>query len=1130
MSLDFEQAVHRISRAHVEAEHPELLEEFDAVFQPLFEMALESPPAPAVDPEAHPDESLSFDPSLLDLSVVGLVITTVVQALQIALLRREQGRMVEQALRAAVVPEGATIEQQQAILAIASRIEQAVAAGVLSEPVRPVRARALQLLVTLRGPADRPVLEFRLDGEKGGRAYAQERFGERRLNRSPKEYFQKLYDELADMRTADEEQRRTSERRARNEGARLFEDLLSEELQAELRSLAPVGGALLVVSDDPWIPWELLKFPARSGEGESRFLVEVFDLARWLPGSAPPQTLPLRRMAVLCSNLSKVERAEEELAELMGRTEPGRRRVCEIPARFVTATDALASGRHDGWHFIGHGGRAAGGPERWEITFDDQPLRVNDLSDEVAAGFGGGRPFVFLNACHTGGTAPGLVATGGWPAAFSKIGAGAFLGPLWAVDSVCATELARLFYDRFLAGMPIAQALRRARLELRERFPGDSAWLAYSLYADPTATTPVRRPIPSGSATPAAQVIEPGRDRSWSDKREHKILAQRLSTAVGDEYESLVLRLLRPALGLWTEALVSRGGGLWVVEDVPPHAAAIAIFRFEAAGEALGPAEVLSVQRMLARVRDASIEAERLVLVHNRHGGSERFRNAVEAALEELVGSGTDRSTVLHAELWDYQRLLRSAFNGVLDRLLSEGRQQSLSLATVAELLGRSEAGEGLGEPLEEVPMRVSTLVANQFRLVGEEDVRQRVADPALEALAGEERSVTLLLGSFGFGKTTALARGLAEHESRVFYVPAATISEEVHGAKDLLERCVDLERLFEPVPEEDRSVYRLLARPVIEYVFKQRELDAVLVLDGLDESPFLSRPGGLQNLVNNLWDLKVPVVLSMRTEYWDEKRQDFEASFGDLPRHGERRMRRIRALKLQEWRKQEIALFLERCEATLSDPDARDRLRQLRSWLGGDRFEEVYGDIPHRPLFLRLIAETVAALGLPSDRVGRAALFVDAVRLKIRRDVALPLRVGGVGRPSILGRPMAIADSIDLAWRAMVAAAARMVGEVDGVLELLPDCSYEAVRDEVPDLREVDEPLALFLHSLLLLSRRRSGHGERRIRFAHRAFQEFFLAWHLVETGATDGARWPDSVRDWIDDLQAGGLVDSSF
>jgi len=157
---------------------------------------------------------------------------------------------------------------------------------------------------------------------------------------------------------------------------------------------------------------------------------------------------------------------------------------------------------------------------------------------------------------------------------------------------------------------------------------------------------------------------------------------------------------------------------------------------------------------------------------------------------------------------------------------------------------------------------------------------------------------------------------------------------------------------------------------------------------------------------------------------------------------------------------------------------------------------------------------------------VGRAHLLIDAVRLKVRRDITAPRRVGGAGRPSIRGRPMSVSETLELAWRAMVVAAAKMSRPVDGSLELLPDCPYEEVRREVVALREVDDPLPLFLHSLLRLSEPRTGYKPARVRFAHRAFQEFFLAWHLVQAGRWSTVGVPDTVAQWIDDLRDEKLL----
>ncbi|MFP3938994.1 MAG: CHAT domain-containing protein [Thermoanaerobaculia bacterium] len=1137
--------VQEIARRHVESAHPERLEELETVFDSVYARALAGArggPAPR-----GTEPGLPFDLPASEVSLVAFTVLSAVQLVQTLLLRRrlesraaEPPADVRAELREGLAEDVAEAleelkrssalsrpreEELERIAAHVVRTVEEERRAMVGPPSEPVRVAALQLLVRRDARAGRPLLEFSLHGQHGERAYVHRSFGETLLSREPQAYFGELLDRMVVRATGDEGIREGDEEWVRRRGAHLFETFLPVDLQSELRILARAGGELLVISGEPWIPWELLKFPAAPGDGEGRFLAEAFALARWRPGSAPPARLPLRRLAVVRSRRSDLERAAEEVSRLMGLAESSRRRVEAVEAAYLPLTDAMARGRHDGWHFIGHGDRSRAGPEWWTLALDDRTLTPQDLSDEVALGLGRRRPLVFLNACRVAGSAPGLVGLGGWPARFLQVGAGAFLGPLWAVPSDRAAVFSGLFYDRLVRGESIGEAVRRARLELRERSPGDPTWLAYALYADPgarvaevSAARPARPDRSSRGVNSTRPAAAPS-GKAWSGKREYGKLARRISETSGDEYEALVVRLLRAALGSWDEELLALGGGLWAVGLEPPYPVLVQILHFEAPGEALGPEEAARSRDALVGVRRAALDADELVVLHNRHGGSSVYREEVGAQLRELTKDGTIGTAVL----WDYQQLLRRAFSGMHQYLVSEARRRSLSLQSVEDVLGSAPGRE---PPLEQVPLRRSTLVANQYRLIREEEVESSVADPAAEVVAGEERSVTLLLGAFGFGKTTALARALLGHEKEIFFVPAAGISEEVHGAKHFLSLCVDVDRLLDGIPEEERDDYRLLARPAIEYAFKKNEIDAVLVLDGLDESPFLARPGGLQNLVNNLWDLRAPVVLSMRTEFWDDKRQDFQASFGDRAAHGEPRLQRLRKVELLPWGDGEIREFLERFAAAVKEREDRRRVEELTTALDDGRFEEVYGDIPRRPLFLRMIADTVADAGLPGDHVGRAQLMADAARLKVQRDVTAPRRDGGAGRPSILARPMTVAQTVELAWEAMVAAAARMTREEEGAFEILPDCSYESVRSAVPRLREVDEPLPLFLHSLLHLSGPRTGLRPARLRFAHRAFQEFFLAWHLVDQGGERGPEPPEAVAAWMADIRRDGLA----
>ena len=263
--------------------------------------------------------------------------------------------------------------------------------------------------------------------------------------------------------------------------------LAGGELSALLWRLQYRVTSLLLISDEPWIPWELIWLEDPAGGGSGRFLCEAFALARWLPGSTPCLELPLRRMAVVASEAGGAEAVAEE-RRFLERQQGVERSVSIVPSRFEPLVEALSSGGYDGWHFCGHGAepKTHGDPNLLAFPLDDYRCLTPKLLASEAAGLGRGRPLIFLNACHTGRSGLSLVSQGGWAKQFLGCGAAAFLGTLWGVDGRRAAAFSEALYPRLFAGVPIAQAVRDAR---RATFLADDpSWLAYTLYAHPLAS------------------------------------------------------------------------------------------------------------------------------------------------------------------------------------------------------------------------------------------------------------------------------------------------------------------------------------------------------------------------------------------------------------------------------------------------------------------------------------------------------------------------------------------------------------------------------------------------------------------------------------------------------------------
>jgi hypothetical protein len=313
-------------------------------------------------------------------------------------------------------------------------------------------------------------------------------FGSVQLTMNPGQYIRELVQDISTLLLKSDDEREIARQKIESKGGTLFESFLPEKLQHLLWSLQAKISTLQVISDDPHIPWELMRLRFREGKRvvEGPFLCEAFALTRWQRGAIEPSVLPIRRLALILpktSGLPATGGEREDMLTLHG-TE---REVTEIPARYLEVKKALSAGDFDAWHFGGHGTTYSDDPSLWSLELDDQSLRPEDMGS-AAGHLGPLRSLIFFNGCHTGRSGWTLAGLGGWPQALLNAGAGAFIGALWPVKDKKARAFAKAFYEIFLGGQPIGESVRQARLRVRDEFPGDPSWLAYTVFAHPLTT------------------------------------------------------------------------------------------------------------------------------------------------------------------------------------------------------------------------------------------------------------------------------------------------------------------------------------------------------------------------------------------------------------------------------------------------------------------------------------------------------------------------------------------------------------------------------------------------------------------------------------------------------------------
>lgn len=535
---------------------------------------------------------------------------------------------------------------------------------------------------------------------------------------------------------------------------------------------------------------------------------------------------------------------------------------------------------------------------------------------------------------------------------------------------------------------------------------------------------------------------------------------------------------------------------------------------FRVPAHELGESQVRQCRKSIDSFARSGLRTRRYWLTHNRDGRRTEFRSAVEEALAKLIESGAADEALL----LDVRQFILRAFDAMALHVRSAFEQKRLTPLEPEQVFASQDL-----VPLEEVPFAISNVVITQRGLMANVEPADTLGDPAAVLSDTAQSPFSLLLGEFGFGKTTTALRALERYPDDIhpLFVSAATIDPNTVGARDFFRQCVNMEKLLADFPAEDRAILKKMARPAIERILFDPKSRVVLIVDALDESAVLARHQGMQNFFNMLWATKVPIILTMRTEFWFQRLEDFSTFDGPYPtvRSENRRKKPWRVIELLPWREPQIVELIERRIVSEEDQSARHRLEHLKQAIEDGGYEKLYGDIPRRPLFLRMILDSVAEAGVqPTTRVG---LFANWITAKIRRDRREPMRLGG-GRAPVLTPDEPLSVLQEVVWRAMEIAAAKMTTLSETALELTNSCPVEDVLKEDRRLAQINDPTGLFLQSLLQPLTGGQVGTEQSMRFAHRAFQEFFLAQYIGKHPERfEALALPESVQDWLREMK---------
>ncbi|CAM2010835.1 CHAT domain-containing protein [Acanthopleuribacter pedis] len=285
-------------------------------------------------------------------------------------------------------------------------------------------------------------------------------------------------------------------------GRQLFKELLPPSLASFFWENRDSIEHLNIISDETWIPWELLRLfgPVDEGYEDGPFFCEAFALARWQKGkNQPVETFSLKRPVLIspddCLNYQEV------VTETLQSLNPNTIQLRDLDYRALIKL--FSGGEHDLIYLAGHATFNQSNPGASGFCLKaNLNLTPGSLSGPCQ-NLGKNRPFIIMNACASARTGDALAGTAGWVASYLDAGAGAFLGCHWNIAESSASEFMVHLFEHWAAGQSLAQAVRAARRHIRDIDP--TTWLAFTLFGKAQAEMQRKQPTTEAETTHSRQ-------------------------------------------------------------------------------------------------------------------------------------------------------------------------------------------------------------------------------------------------------------------------------------------------------------------------------------------------------------------------------------------------------------------------------------------------------------------------------------------------------------------------------------------------------------------------------------------------------------------------------------------------
>lgn len=339
-----------------------------------------------------------------------------------------------------------------------------------------------------------------------------------------------------------------------------------------------------------------------------------------------------------------------------------------------------------------------------------------------------------------------------------------------------------------------------------------------------------------------------------------------------------------------------------------------------------------------------------------------------------------------------------------------------------------------------------------------------------------------IVISEFGFGKTSLVQNLISTFYSKdinCIYIPVSSLSAQgLSNTTNISKEIADM--IFENKMDfENRLSHKLMLTVFKKAISSSNKM--VLIFDGLDEHNFAYKYIGLKHIFSSFLDFTAPIIITMRKEFWEERREDIKLTIGKPDKN-------ISILQLTEWNESNILEFLELNKISTDFPEKLNWFKQL---LKSKEYAKHFGDIPKRPLFLKMLLKDLSDGNESTNSISK--LYENYFIEKFKID--LNGYIGQISRPlSIKG---GIVTQSKLITTILEKIAIKMISDHEKNPITLKEFIFEREIETILQENNIPDILEILMHSVLMPfgSKELSGF---KLKFAHKSYQEYFTARYI--------------------------------